>query len=62
MGMVCENCGWRRSPNDNAEKGCIFSNTKKKFIRGEYNRACDKYVMDTELRNHLKALLQIRGG
>jgi Maltooligosyl trehalose synthase len=59
MGMVCENCGWRRTPNNNLGKGCIFSNTKKKFAQREYNQPCDRYAMDTELRSHLRAILQI---
>ena len=61
MGQVCENCGWRKNPNDNTGKGCIFSNPKKKKIwnREGYNQACSNYVMDIELEEHLKKLLRI---
>lgn len=59
MGMVCENCGWRRNPSDNTGKGCVFANNKKKWDEKGYNKPCDKYVMDIELAEHLRVLLKI---
>lgn len=59
MGQVCENCGWRKNPNNKSDKGCIFSNPKKEKIwkYGEYNMPCENYVMDTVLREHLEKIL-----
>jgi len=59
MGMVCENCGWRKNPHNNTGKGCLFANTKKKWDLHNYNQPCKNYVMDTELREHLMKLLRI---
>lgn len=62
MGQVCENCGWRKSPNNNAGKGCIFSNRKKKKIwdTKNYNQPCSNYVTDTVLKEHLGKILGIQ--
>ena len=62
MGQVCENCGWRKNPNDNTGNGCIFTNPEKKKMWNQngYNQPCSNYVMDTTLREHLKKLLRIQ--
>lgn len=62
MGQVCENCGWRKNPNDNTGNGCIFTNPKKKKMWNQngYNQPCSNYVLDTTLREHLKKLLGIQ--
>lgn len=59
MGMVCENCGWRVNPNNNTGKGCMFSNTKRKWDLLNYNKPCGNYITDTELKAHLIKLLGI---
>lgn len=61
MGIVCENCAWRKSPKDNTGKGCIFSNTKKVWNNKGYNKPCSNYITDSTLKNHLIALLDING-
>ena len=57
MGQVCENCGWRISPNNNSGKGCIFTNNKKIWKQDSYNQPCSNYVMDTDLKEHIKILI-----
>lgn len=53
----CYNCGWRTPLNNNPTRCVLGLMSKDDMEQCGGHSSCDKYIMDANLREHIKMLL-----